>query len=165
MLITMDESYQSQKQTLNPLLILPKLFLIISIVLLMWIVIVLSGVSVLELDPDWAGLSLSSWLLVISILFGAFIIIDILMYVSPQLFTKQNIQKFTTADSSTEYLDGKKVYEYTFPKNRKGGIFSKTYVQIDSNSLVRIRNQMIPAEKLWPEEKQENNENEKEKEE
>ena len=163
MLITMNESYSSQKQTLNPLLILPKLFLIISIVLLMWIVIVLSGVSVLELDPDWAGLSLGSWLLVISILFGAFIIIDILMYLSPKLFTKQNIQEFTTPDSSNEYLDGKKVYEYTFPNNEKGGIFSKTYVKIDDNSLLRIRNQMIPAESLWPEETKENNEeNEKE---
>jgi len=74
MLITMNESPSSQKKPINLLLILPKLFLIISIVLLMWIVIVLSGVSLLELEPDWAGLSLSSWLIVISGLFGVFII-------------------------------------------------------------------------------------------
>jgi len=116
MLITMNESSSSEKKPINLLLILPKLFLIISIVLLMWIVIVLSGISILELDPTWAGLSLSTWLIVISVLFGVFIIIDILMYISPSLFTKQDIQEFTSTDQSVEYLDGKKVYEYTFPK-------------------------------------------------
>lgn len=165
MMIPMNESASSQKKPINLLLILPKLFLIISIVLLMWIVIVLSGVSILELDPDWAGLSLSSWLIVISVLFGVFIIIDILMYVSPSLFTKQDIKEFTSTDESVEYLDGRKVYEYTFPKNKKGGIFSKTYVQVDNNTLLRIRNQMIPSESLWPEESNDKNENEKEQEE
>jgi len=73
----------------------------------------------------------------------------------------QDIQEFTSTDQSVEYLDGKKVYEYTFPKNKKGGIFSKTYVQIDNNTLLRIRNQMIPSESLWPEESNDKNENEK----
>lgn len=116
----------------------------------MWIVIVLSGVSILDFDPDWTGLSLSLWLLIISVLFGIFIIIDILMYSSPSLFVKGDIQEFS-ANFSDEYLDDMKVFQYTFPKNRTGGIFSKTYVKIDDSTLLRIRNQMIPAESLWPE--------------
>jgi hypothetical protein len=160
MLETLKESSSSQKSQLNILLVLPKFFLIISVILLMWIVIVLSGVSVLELDSDWAGLTLSSWLIVISVLFGAFIIIDMLMYLSPSLFTKGEIQEFVSTDSTAEYLDGKKVFEYTFPEDKTGGIFSKTYVKIDENTLVRIRNQMIPAEFLWPEEINEKNEKE-----
>lgn len=158
MLITMKTLSSSQNPTVNILFLLPKLFLIISIILLMWIVIVLSGVSVLELDPDWAGLSLSSWLLVISVLFGAFIVIDIFMYVSPSLFTKENIKEFIDAEDSDEYLDGKKVYEYTYPKHTKGGIFSKTYIKIDDNTLLRVRNQMIQAKDLWPEDSSEKKE-------
>ena len=123
----------------------------------MWIVIVLSGVSVLDFDPDWAGLSLSMWLLVISGLFGAFIIIDIFMYVSPSLFVKGTLQEFAE-ESTTEYLDGMKVYEYTHPKDKKGGIFSKTYIKINDGTLIRVRNQMIPAESLWPNESNEEKE-------
>ena len=123
----------------------------------MWIVIVLSAVSLLDFDPDWTGLSLSLWLLVISVLFGIFIIIDILMYSSPSLFVKGDIQEFS-ANLSDEYLDGMKVFQYTFPKNRTGGIFSKTYVKIDGSNLLRIRNQMITAESLWPENRKEETE-------
>lgn len=156
----MKNSSSSQKQPINIFLILPKLFLIITIVLLMWIVIVMSGVSFLELDADWAGLSLSSWLLVISVLFAAFIIIDILMYVSPNLFIKGDLEKFTSAEPVSEYMDGMKVFEYTYPKQKKAGVFSKTYIKINESVLLRIRNEIIPAERLWP--KIETNSEEKE---
>jgi hypothetical protein len=157
MLIAMKNSSSSKKSPTNILLLLPKLFLIIAIVLLMWIVIVVSGVSVLDFDPDWAGLSLSSWLLVISALFAAFIIIDIMMYVTPSLFVKGTIQEFTE-ESTVEHLDGMKVYEYTHPKNKTGGIFSKTYIKINEDTLIRVRNQMISAEILWPEKSNEEKE-------
>ncbi|MDG6218564.1 MAG: hypothetical protein QCI00_03890 [Candidatus Thermoplasmatota archaeon] len=157
----MRKTSSSQKSSINPLLIMPKLFLIISILLLMWIVIVLSGVSILDFDPDWTGLSLSLWLLIISVLFGIFIIIDILMYSSPSLFVKGDIQEFST-NLSDEYLDGMKVFQYTFPKNRNDGIFSKTYIKIDDSTLIRIRNQMIPAESLWPEDTKEKKEEQEE---
>ena len=147
----MKKSSSSPKKPMNIFLILPKLFLVICVLLLMWIVIVISGISVLEFDPDWAGLSLSTWLLIISILFGAFIIIDILMYVSPSLFTKGTIQEFVSSEPAGEYLDGKIVYEYTYPEHKKGGIFSKTYIKINDSTLLRVRNQIIPAEMLWPE--------------
>jgi hypothetical protein len=156
MLATLKKSPSPNKPSMNILIILPKLFLIISVILLMWMVILLSGVSILEFDPDWAGLSLSVWLIVISVLFGAFILIDMVMYVKPSVFAKGDIQEFIDTGSADDYLDGKKVYEYTFPSGKKGGIFSKTYVQIDENTLIRIRNQMIPAELLWPDESDEN---------
>ena len=145
----MKNSSSSHQKSLNILIILPKLFLIISVLLLMWIVILISGVSYLELDPDWAGISISIWLLVISVLFGAFIVIDILMYMSPTIFMKGEMQEFIPTEPSSEYLDGMKVYEYTYPRLKKGGLFSKTYVKVDDSTLIRVRNQMIPAEVLW----------------
>jgi hypothetical protein len=145
----MKNSSSSPQKSLNILIILPKLFLIISVLLLLWIVILISGVSYLELDPDWAGISISIWLLVISVLFGAFIVIDILMYMSPTIFMKGEMQEFIPIEPSSEYLDGMKVYEYTYPRRIKGGLFSKTYVKVDDSTLIRVRNQMIPAEVLW----------------
>jgi hypothetical protein len=130
----------------------------------MWIVILISGVSYLELDPDWAGISVSIWLVIISALFGLFIIIDILMYMSPTTFLKGEIQEFiATEPSSDEYLDGMRVYQYTYPKEKKGGLFSKTYIKVDDSTLIRVRNQMIPADDLWPnkiKEKSNDNDNE-----
>ena len=159
----MNKSSSSSKKSINILIILPKLFLIISVLLLMWIVILISGVSYLELDPDWAGISISTWLLIISVLFGVFIIIDIVMYMSPTIFMKGEFQEFISTEPSSEYLDGMKVYEYTYPKEKKGGLFSKTYIKVDDSTLIRVRNQMIPAEVLWPNKVKENdidNENE-----
>ena len=162
MLIAMKNSSSSSNKSLNILILLPKLFLIISVLLLMWIVILISGVSYLELDPDWAGISISTWLLVISVLFAVFIVIDIIMYMSPTIFIKGEIQEFvSTEPSSDEYLDGMKVYEYTYPKQKKGGLFSKTYIKVDNSTLIRVRNQMIPADLLWPNKaKEKDNENE-----
>lgn len=152
----MKKTSSSSKSPINLLYILPKVFLIISVLLLMWIVILISGVSYLEFDPDWAGISISNWLILVSVLFGAFIIIDIVMYVSPSLFVKGEIQEFVSSESQAEFLDGMKVYEYTFPKDNHGGVYSKTYVKIDDSFLLRVRNQMIPAEILWPDKKKKN---------
>lgn len=149
----MEKSSSSSKKPVNILLILPKLFLMISILLLMWIVILLSGISVLDFEPDWAGLSLSTWLLVISGLFAAFIVIDIVMYVSPHLFVKGGVEEFISSKPSYEYMDGMKVYEYTYPEDENGGIFSKTYIKINDSTLLRVRNQILAADALWPKKK------------
>ena len=79
------------------------------------------------------------------------------MYISPALFVKGEIQEFVSSETNAEYLDGKKVYEYTFPKNNRGGVYSKTYVKIDDSFLLRVRNQMISAEILWPDKKRKMN--------
>ena len=131
-------------------ILLPKLFLILAVVFSMWIVLVLSGQMLLQYDHAWTGLPLSFWLVLISILFGAFIIIDILIYAKPTYF-------FTTTSpiaqpqitTPFEMKQGKQIYEYTLPKESKGGLFSKTYIPIDETTVIQVRHQIIADTKLW----------------
>lgn len=138
-------------------IILPKLFLILAVVFSMWIVLVLSGQMFLDYSSTWTGLSLSFWLILISVLFGAFIVIDIVIYAHPTLLTEMSssVSSFTTSSTPFEMKEGKRVYEYTAPKDAKGGLFSKTYVPIDEETVIRIRHQMVSAPILWDDEKKE----------
>lgn len=130
----------------HPNILLPKIFLILTIIFFMWIVIVISGPLVLGWSASWAGLSLSLWIFLISILIGLFIIIDIILYMRPLPLETQSI--FQDA-SMPETIQDQHIYEFTYPNKAKGGLFSKTYIRIDKDNILRIRNQMMPAEKLW----------------
>ena len=54
-------------------------------------------------------------------------------------------------NSSTikEFINEKKVHIYTYPKGITGGIFSKTYIDIDGHNILRLRTLMIPPGELW----------------
>jgi len=141
---------KQSKFKIKDLLLLPKLFLVITVVLIMWIVIVLSGPMFGVFEPDWTGLSPSLWLLMVSIFIGIFIVIDIILYATPRFFVDQSVVEFGTVESpEIENRNGKQVHEFTFPVGVKGGVFSKTYVQIEQNKILRIRNLMIKKEDVW----------------
>jgi len=141
---------KQSKFKIKDLLLLPKLFLVITVVLIMWIVIVLSGPMFGVFEPDWAGLSPSLWLLMVSVFIGIFIVIDIILYATPRFFVDQSIVEFGTVElPEIENRNGKQVHEFTFPVGVKGGVFSKTYVQIEQNKILRIRNLMIKKEDIW----------------
>ena len=48
-----------------------------------------------------------------------------------------------------EYIDGKIVVDITFPRGTDGGVYSKTYIEIDESSILRLKNLMIPPNELW----------------
>lgn len=131
-------------------ILLPKLFLILAVVFSMWIVLVLSGQLFLQYDHAWTGLPLSFWLVLISLLFGVFIIIDIFIYAKPTFFftTTTSIEQ-PQITTPFEVKHGKQIYEYTSPKKAKGGLFSKTYIPIDDTTVIRVRHQIISENKLW----------------
>ena len=134
------------------LLLLPKLFLVITVVLIMWIVVLLSGPLFGIFEPGWTGLSPALWSLIVSILIGIFIIIDIVLYATPRFFMGHltDAPSFQSIEfPEIEQRDGKQIYEFTYPVSAKGGVFSKTYVQIGENAVLRIRNQMIKKEEIW----------------
>jgi len=145
---SMERSTISVKQ----ILMLPKLFVILTVIFAMWIVIVLGGPIFGVFEPNWTGISPSLWMILISILIGAFIVIDIVLYATPKFFSQSeemeksiNLVEFP----EVEQRDGKQVYEFTYPVGSKGGVFSKTYVKINEGAIVRIRNQMINKEEIW----------------
>jgi len=140
------------KKMMRNLLLLPKVFLILTVIFIMWVFILLSPPMFGVFDPDWAGLSPSLWLILLSVLIGVFIVIDIILYATPSFFATD-----LGSDSGAQPVEfpeveqrmGKDVYEFTYPVGAKGGVFSKTYIQIKDNAIIRVRNQMIKKDDVW----------------
>ncbi|MCK4364732.1 MAG: hypothetical protein KAW45_01640 [Thermoplasmatales archaeon] len=124
--------------------ILTKLFLIISILLIIWIIIVFAGVS--SLGYNWAGLSLDGWIITLCALFGFFIILELIFYSHYKSIKDKRVE---LEKPKPEFMSGRRVYVYTHPEGKEGGIFSKTYVEIDEHRVLRLRSLMIPPEELW----------------
>jgi hypothetical protein len=48
-----------------------------------------------------------------------------------------------------EFIDGKYVHVFTYPKGIEGGIFSKTYIEIDTENVLRLRILIASPNELW----------------
>jgi hypothetical protein len=125
---------------------LSRMFLVLSIIFIILIGIIFTGVFILNSGHDWALLSLNNWIMVISALFALFIILNLIFYFH---FTSVKNKRIELEKPKPEFIDGKKVHVYTYPKGIEGGIFSKTYIEIDGHNLLRLRTLMIPPEDLW----------------
>ena len=125
---------------------LSKLFLIISILFIIWILFVAMGAFILEMPPNWAFLNLENWITAWCVLTVIFILLEIVFYFR---YTSKIYKKLELDKPEPESLHGKRVYVYTYPSGAEGGIFSKTYISIDENSVLRLRGLMIPQQKLW----------------
>ena len=130
--------------------ILSILFLLLGIILFSWVVMVYSGILFLDYGQNWAVLTLEEWVIVASIMIAIFIIIQLILY------KRFSVAKYKTkaADKPDhDFIDDKRVINYTYPKGMEGGIFSKTYLNIDEKTILRLRTLMIPPEDLWGEKK------------
>lgn len=120
---------------------LSKLIMIVSIIYFIWILINIVGVYLIGLGNTWAVLPMSQWILSAIILFIIAIGI-ILFFVLHLIFIHKKIKQ---EKNKPLYLHGKRLYTYTYPEGATGGIFSKTYVQTDDDTIVCIRFQMVPS--------------------
>jgi hypothetical protein len=83
-------------------------------------------------------------------LIAIFILFDLVLY---KRFLSTSFKGKTSIKSHADFIDGKKVINFSYPKGMEGGIFSKTYIQIDDKSILRLRTLMIPPDELWGEKK------------
>jgi hypothetical protein len=104
------------------------------------------GVYVWEYGYNWAVLSFDMWILILSGLIAASILINLVLYFH---FGALDKKREKAERPKPEFIDGKRVHELTFPKESQGGIFSKTYIRIDEHNLLRIRLLMIKPNELW----------------
>ncbi len=125
---------------------LTKIFLIVSILFILWIVFVALGAFVLELGSNWAVLNLENWILSWCFLVGIFIILDVAFYLH---YTFVIGKRSEFGGPEPKFMHGKRLYIYTSPADSEGGIFSKTYIQIDENSVLRLRDLMVSPGELW----------------
>lgn len=126
--------------------LLTKFFLFLSMILIICVIVVFVGITSFGYGHNWAGVGLEGWLIAACVMFGLFIIFELFFY-SHYSSVKDKIKELETP--KPEFVNGKRVYVYTDPKEKEGGIFSKTFVEIDENTLLRLRTLMIPPEDLW----------------
>jgi hypothetical protein len=97
---------------------------------------------------------LSTWLLAISIIFGIFIIIDTILYAYPKpIIYAETLSETHRMPSLVDIKEGKEIYDYKFPKNVVGGLFSKTFIPIDDKTVLRLRHQLISEDMMRNKEK------------
>jgi len=120
--------------------------MIIAILLVLWISLVIISVYFLGLDNNWAGLTMDHWILVGIALILLFIIITLIQNLIPYFLSRTKVPK---EKRKQQVYQGKRIYDFTFPFDSKGGIFSRTYISIDDKNLLNFRFQMIPPEELW----------------
>lgn len=137
------KTLENDDKTLNRFKKISGLFIFLSIILLLWVIIVAAGSIIMNMDSYWAYLSLENWVLFSVIVIILFALIEIIYYLYTYYYTDKIIEFL---EVETEMLHGKKVYIYTTPRDSKGGVFSKTYIPIDKDRVLRLRNQIIPPE-------------------
>lgn len=123
-----------------------KLIFLIGIIMIVWFIVVILGIFFLGYDFNWAVISFENWVTIISIILVIFLLFEILFY-----FRFSNLEKQIKITSLTkpEFIDGKHVHVFTYPKGIEGGIFSKTYIEIDSENVLRLRILIASPNELW----------------
>lgn len=125
---------------------LSKILIALALLLVILIVIVIMGVYIFEMPHNWMLLSLETWVLGCIFLIGFLLLLIIVFYFYFHKFRKKRIEE---EKPKPEYYKDKRLYVYTYPVEAKGGIFSKTYINIGDNSILRLRTLMIHPEELW----------------
>lgn len=123
-----------------------KLFLLISLLFILAIVIVFSGIVYFDSGYNWAGLDLDGWNILSSAFFALFIIFILIFFFHISSVRKKIIE---LEKPKPEFLSGKLVHVLTLPKGKEGGLFSRTYIEIDEHNVLRLRTLMIPPEEVW----------------
>ena len=114
-----------------------------------WNLLVVVGVYNLNLGYRWAYLTMTEWMYVGWILFALFIFMEIAFFAHYySLAQKQRTQP--TMFQPQMMFKGKKLLVYTHPVGVQGGIFTKTHVKINDDTILNIRIQIIPGKDLWP---------------
>jgi len=123
---------------------LSKIFVLLGVFLVIWVVIVFIGAWLLDYGYNWALFSVSDWVLIVLFIMVAFIIVELIVFLHYRSVKNKIVEK-----PRDEYISGRKVYVFTYPPGMEGGIFSKTYVEIDDKNILRLRTLMIPPEEVW----------------
>jgi len=123
-----------------------KIFLLITVLFSIWILFVALTNIILKFEPAWALFTLDIWIYVWCLIVGFFILLELIFFFHYSSVRKKRLEQ---EKPKPEFIDGKRLYVYTYPKGSEGGIFSKTYIKIDDNSILRLRTIMIQPSELW----------------
>ena len=125
---------------------LTKFFLVITFLLIPLVVAIGLGIGIFEMKPDWALFLLDVWMYIISALIGIFVLLAIIVYIHYSIVKKRRLIE---ERPKPEFIDGKRLYTYTYPASSNGGIFSKTNIDIDDHTILRIRGLIASSGEVW----------------
>jgi len=124
---------------------LSKILLILAMFYFIWIIIIIISVYFLGIYR-LAFLTMDQWIISGIGLIGMFFVLNVIFILHHYLVKRKRIE---SQKPKSLMFKGKKLHIFTFPINSKGGIFSKTYIQIDDNNIINFRFQMIQPNDLW----------------
>jgi len=140
------ELRKKESRLLQKYLFWSKLFILIIIILTILLSIVFLGIYIFGYGHNWALLPLDTWIIIIGLLCGIFILLEIIFYYH---FSSERAKRIELEKPKPEFIDGKKVHVFTYPKDAEGGVFSKTYIEIDKKNILRLRSLIVPPDELW----------------
>ena len=123
-----------------------KLFILCIILLIVLLSIILLGIYLFGYAHNWALFSLDAWIIATSLFCVIFILLELVFYFD---FSSKVAKRIELEKPKPEFIDGKKVFIFTFPKEAEGGVFSKTYIEIDKKNILRLRSLIVPPDELW----------------
>lgn len=141
-----DQSYEIENRLRYRYSVLSKVFLLLGFLLLVWDVVVFIGAKFLDYGYRWAFISLENWIIITTTIIVIMVFLIIIFFVHFS-FVKKKLSQAKLP--KIEYIDNKRVHVFTYPEGAEGGVFSKTYIEIDENNILRLRTLMIPPEELW----------------
>ena len=123
-----------------------KVLLVIGVLYVVWIIFVIMSIYFLEMGYRWSFLSMNEWIYSGIFLLGLFVLIELIFFARYYVTQKEKLEG---EKPKPLMYKGKRLYIYTCPPHAKGGLFSRTYIPVDENTIVRVKTQMIPPEELW----------------
>jgi hypothetical protein len=152
-MLEIQELQKARHKTITRYDKLFKIFLLISILFIILNVLIATGIYIFDMEANWAGLSLDNWIYICCGLIMVFIIFEIFFFIYYIILSDNGLilrkKRSKKEKPKKEFIDGKRVYIYTHPMDAEGGIYSKTYIRINENSVLHLRTLMIPPEDLW----------------
>jgi len=129
----------------NRYLKLSKFIILIVIIYTIWIAFIISSVYFLGLGNKWAYLTMDQWIISSIAIFSFFVVLEVLLFLHYLMVKRKRIEGEKPKPAE---FKGRKLHIFTLPINSQGGIYSKTYVQLDENNILNLRYQMIPQSEL-----------------
>lgn len=141
-----QEKSSNQERLKTRYLKLSKLILILGILYSLWIGFIIISVYFLGFGNKWAVITMDEWILSGIIVIGIFIGFEFIFIFHHYTAKRRKIQR---EKPKPLYYKNRQVHNFTLPIGSEGGIYSKTYINIDEDTILNIRFQMIPPNDLW----------------
>ncbi|HEC95007.1 MAG TPA: hypothetical protein ENI45_03470 [Thermoplasmatales archaeon] len=126
-----------------------KVLLAVSIIYFVTLLLIILTIYYIGIGYAWTQrlqISLPTLAVTGCIMYSLFIIIILLLYITYYVERKrvEELEK-----PKPLYYKGKRLLVYTYPEGVRGGIFSRTILPVDDNTVVNLRFQMVKPEELW----------------